>query len=211
MPFRKTKRHATGPTISHGESSSPFTTIPRSQLISATHDVPTRDALVLAIWGQQWPRLKRAFPFLHAFVRRSVVRQRRLRSSVFAGIWARPIRAVQGRHRRRPPGFRPCGVVERRACRSERGGRWRSAPPFLRVARQRRRRPRVLSCRWHYPACAFAAVCLGARRCRACDIVSGRDDFRRPGTCGALVGRASCCERCRLSWGERIAVRHPQF
>jgi GTPase-associated protein 1 len=36
---------------------------PMKPIISAASDVPTRDELVLAIWGQQWPRLRRAFRF----------------------------------------------------------------------------------------------------------------------------------------------------
>lgn len=36
---------------------------PTTPIVSAAADVPTRDELVLAIWGQQWPRLRRAFRF----------------------------------------------------------------------------------------------------------------------------------------------------
>ncbi|WP_453955768.1 GAP1-N1 domain-containing protein [Bradyrhizobium diazoefficiens] len=36
---------------------------PARPIVSAAADVPTRDALVLAIWNQQWPRLRRAFRF----------------------------------------------------------------------------------------------------------------------------------------------------
>ncbi|WP_316175076.1 hypothetical protein [Bradyrhizobium sp. SZCCHNRI1073] len=36
---------------------------PARPIVSAAADVPTRDALVLAIWDQQWPRLRRAFRF----------------------------------------------------------------------------------------------------------------------------------------------------
>ena len=36
---------------------------PTRPIVSAVSDGPTRDALVLAIWDQQWPRLKRAFRF----------------------------------------------------------------------------------------------------------------------------------------------------
>lgn len=36
---------------------------PAKPIVSAAADVPTRDALVLAIWDQQWPRLRRAFRF----------------------------------------------------------------------------------------------------------------------------------------------------
>jgi hypothetical protein len=36
---------------------------PAKPIVSAVADVPTRDELVLAIWGQQWPRLRRAFRF----------------------------------------------------------------------------------------------------------------------------------------------------
>jgi hypothetical protein len=36
---------------------------PATPIVSAAADVPTRDALVLAIWNQQWPRLRRAFRF----------------------------------------------------------------------------------------------------------------------------------------------------
>jgi hypothetical protein len=36
---------------------------PMKPTVSAASDVPTRDELVLAIWGQQWPRLRRAFRF----------------------------------------------------------------------------------------------------------------------------------------------------
>ena len=36
---------------------------PTRPIVSAAAAVPTRDALVLAIWDQQWPRLKRAFRF----------------------------------------------------------------------------------------------------------------------------------------------------
>jgi len=36
---------------------------PTRPIVSAAADVPTRDALVLAIWDQQWPRLRRAFRF----------------------------------------------------------------------------------------------------------------------------------------------------
>jgi hypothetical protein len=36
---------------------------PTKPIVSAAADVPTRDALVLAIWDQQWPRLRRAFRF----------------------------------------------------------------------------------------------------------------------------------------------------
>jgi len=36
---------------------------PMKPIVSAASDVATRDELVLAIWGQQWPRLRRAFRF----------------------------------------------------------------------------------------------------------------------------------------------------
>ncbi|MHC4041336.1 hypothetical protein I3J27_32125 [Bradyrhizobium xenonodulans] len=36
---------------------------PARPIVSAASDGPTRDALVLAIWAQQWPRLRRAFRF----------------------------------------------------------------------------------------------------------------------------------------------------
>lgn len=36
---------------------------PTRPIVSVSADVPTRDALVLAIWDQQWPRLRRAFRF----------------------------------------------------------------------------------------------------------------------------------------------------
>jgi hypothetical protein len=36
---------------------------PTRPIVSAVCDGPTRDALVLAIWDQQWPRLRRAFRF----------------------------------------------------------------------------------------------------------------------------------------------------
>jgi hypothetical protein len=36
---------------------------PMKPIVSAASDVPTRDELVVAIWGQQWPRLRRAFRF----------------------------------------------------------------------------------------------------------------------------------------------------
>ena len=36
---------------------------PTRPIVSAAADVPMRDALVLAIWDQQWPRLRRAFRF----------------------------------------------------------------------------------------------------------------------------------------------------
>jgi hypothetical protein len=36
---------------------------PATPIVSAAADVPTRDALVLAIWNQQWPRLRRSFRF----------------------------------------------------------------------------------------------------------------------------------------------------
>jgi hypothetical protein len=36
---------------------------PARPIVSAAADVPTRDALVLAVWDQQWPRLRRAFRF----------------------------------------------------------------------------------------------------------------------------------------------------
>jgi hypothetical protein len=36
---------------------------PTRPIVSAAADVPTREALVLAIWDQQWPRLRRAFRF----------------------------------------------------------------------------------------------------------------------------------------------------
>lgn len=36
---------------------------PTKPIVSSASDVPTRDALALAIWGQQWPRLRRSFRF----------------------------------------------------------------------------------------------------------------------------------------------------
>ncbi|QQO19092.1 hypothetical protein JJB98_03775 [Bradyrhizobium diazoefficiens] len=36
---------------------------PARPIVSAAADMPARDALVLAIWDQQWPRLRRAFRF----------------------------------------------------------------------------------------------------------------------------------------------------
>lgn len=36
---------------------------PARPIVSTAADGPTRDALALAIWGQQWPRLRRAFRF----------------------------------------------------------------------------------------------------------------------------------------------------